>query len=74
MGNDRREAMKLVAVFGTIGMTMVACVFIGAGFGYFLDNKVFAGRTSPWFTFLFLALGVFAGYKNLYQMSKRKDL
>lgn len=66
--------MKLLAVFSTIGMSMAASVFIGLGFGYYLDNKIFHGKTSPWFTFIFLALGVFAGYKSLYQMTKRKDL
>jgi len=74
MGRDTREAIKLLAVFSTIGITMAACVFIGLGFGYFLDNRVFDGRTTPWFTFIFLALGIFAGYKNLYLMTKRKDL
>jgi len=66
--------MKLLTVFSTIGITIAGCVFIGLGFGYYLDTKVFAGRTSPWFTFIFLAFGVVAGYRNLYQMSKRKDL
>lgn len=74
MGKESREAMKLLAVFSTIGISMAACVFVGLGFGYYLDNSVFNGRTSPWFTFIFLAFGVFAGYKNLYQMTQRKDL
>jgi F0F1-type ATP synthase assembly protein I len=69
-----KEAIKLLTVFGTIGLTMAASVFIGLGIGYFLDNKVFGGKTSPWFTFIFLGFGIFAGFKNLYQMSKRKDL
>ena len=64
----------IVAVFGTIGLTMASSVFIGFGMGYYLDNKLFDGRTSPWLTFIFLGFGIFAGFKNLYQMSKRKDL
>jgi F0F1-type ATP synthase assembly protein I len=74
MAGNSKEALKLLTVFGTIGLTMASCVFIGFGVGYYLDNKIFAGKTSPWLTFLFLGFGIFAGFKNLLQMSKRKDL
>ena len=74
MVGDKKEAFKLLTDFGTIGLTMSGCVFVGLGFGYYLDNKVFDGKTSPWLTFIFLGLGVIAGFKNLYQMSRRKDL
>lgn len=66
--------MRLIADFSTIGITMASSVFIGFGFGYLLDQKVFDGRTSPWFMFIFLALGIAAGFRNLYQLSQRKDL
>ncbi len=74
MIGKNKESIKLLTVFGTIGITIAACVFVGLGFGYYLDNKVFAGKTTPWFTFIFLGLGIFAGFRNLYQMSKRTDL
>jgi len=74
MAGYSKDALKMLAVFGTIGLTMASCVFIGFGAGYYLDHKIFDGRTSPWFTFIFLGFGIFAGFKNLYQMSKRKDL
>lgn len=73
MAGNTKEALKLLTVFGTIGLTMVSCVFIGFGIGYYLDHKVFNDRTSPWLTFIFLGFGILAGFKNLYQMSKRKD-
>ena len=66
--------MKLIADFSTIGITISACVFIGFGFGYYLDTKVFDGKTTPWMMLIFLLLGVVAGFKNLYQLAKRKDL
>lgn len=74
MAENSREALKLLTVFGTAGLTMASSVFIGFGFGYYLDHKVFGDKTSPWLTFLFLGLGIFAAFKSLYQMSKRKDL
>jgi len=74
MSNNRKEIIKLLADFSTIGMTMAFSIFIGVGIGYLLDEKVFNGRTSPWFTLIFLGLGVVAAFKNLYTMAKRKDL
>lgn len=74
MAGEKQEVWKLLATFGTIGMTMVFSVFIGLGVGYFLDHKLFDGRTAPWLTLLFLAFGVAAAFKNLYVLSQRKDL
>ena len=74
MSNNRKEIIKLLADFSTIGMTMAFSIFIGVGIGYLLDEKVFNGKTSPWFTLIFLGLGVVAAFKNLYTMAKRKDL
>ncbi|MFU8819347.1 MAG: AtpZ/AtpI family protein [Desulfurivibrio sp.] len=74
MAGERKEVLKLLATFGTIGMTMVFSIFIGLGVGYFLDHKVFDGRTAPWLTMLFLAFGVAAAFKNMYTLSQRKDL
>ncbi len=73
MAGDKKEMIKLMTDFGTLGLTMAASVFIGLGIGYYLDHKVFDGRTSPWFTFIFLGFGIIAGFKNIYQMAKRKD-
>lgn len=66
--------LKLLTDFGNIGLTMVACIFIGLGIGYFLDHKVFHEKTYPWLTLLFLAFGVAAGFKNLFLLARRKDL
>ena len=74
MSNNRREMMKLLADFSTIGMAVAFSIFIGVGIGYFLDHKVFGGRTSPWLTLIFLGFGVAAAFKNLYSMARRKDL
>ena len=74
MSNNRKEIMKLLADFSTIGMTVAFSIFIGVGIGYFLDHKVFKGRTSPWLTLIFLGFGVAAAFKNLFNMTKRKGL
>ena len=73
MLGNRKEMMKMLGIFGTVGIHVSACVFIGLGIGYYLDQKVFDGKTSPWLTMIFLAFGIVAGFRHLYQMSKRKD-
>jgi len=74
MSDNRKEMMRLLGDFSTIGMSVAFSVFIGVGIGYWLDHKVFKGRTSPWLTLVFLGFGVAAAFKNLYMMSRRKDL
>jgi len=74
MSDNRKEIMKLIGDFSTIGISLAASIFIGIGFGYFLDHKVFNGKTAPWLTFIFLGFGIAAGFKNLYMLTKRKDL
>ncbi len=74
MANDRKEIMRLLGDFSTIGMTVAFSIFIGVGIGYYLDHKVFAGRTAPWLTLIFLGFGVAAAFKNLFTMARRKDL
>ena len=72
--NSRKDTLRLLAQFSTIGMTVAFSIFIGVGIGYYLDHKVFAGRTSPWLTLIFLGFGVAAAFRNLYAMASRKDL
>ena len=74
MANNRKDTLRLLAQFSTVGMTVVFSIFIGVGIGYYLDHKVFDGRTSPWLTLIFLGFGVGAAFKNLYDMASRKDL
>ena len=74
MSSNRKETLRLLGQFSTIGMSVAFSIFIGVGFGYFLDHKVFDGRTSPWLTLIFLGFGVAAAFKNLYHMASRKDL
>ncbi len=65
MSDIKKEMIHLLANYGHIGFTFVACIFIGLGGGILLDQKVFKGSTSPWFTFIGLAFGIGAGFKTL---------
>ncbi len=48
---------------------MVAATFIGLAMGYYLDQWL---DTKPWFTLVFLAIGVIAGFRNVYILTARE--
>ncbi len=68
MSDLKNEMVQLLAHYGHVGFTFVGCIFIGLGGGILLDQKVFHGRTQPWFTFIGLAFGIAAGFKTLLQI------
>lgn len=75
-GNDgsgkRPEGMlRGLATLASMGITMVACTFIGLLLGIYLD-KYFG--TKPWLTLLLLFFGIAAGFKNLYMAAKKNAL
>lgn len=59
---------RAISTASVIGLHMVVAVFIGFGFGFFLD-KTF--DTGPWLTIIFLLLGVVAGFKNMVASGRR---
>lgn len=71
MSETRKEIFRQLGVYSHVGMTFVFSIFIGLGIGWYLDNKIFDGKTAPWLTFIFLAFGITAGFRNLWQLSKR---
>jgi ATP synthase protein I len=73
MSGVKKELMFLLGHYGHIGITLVASIFIGLGGGILLDQKVFDGRTAPWFTFLGLAFGIAAGFKSLFDILWRSS-
>lgn len=73
MSDVKKEFVQLLANYGHIGFTFVAAIVIGLGLGVYLDQKVFDGRTSPWFTFIGLAFGIAAGYKSLLEILWRNN-
>jgi F0F1-type ATP synthase assembly protein I len=73
MSDVRKELMFLLGHYGHIGITFVASIFLGLGGGILLDQKVFDGRSAPWFTFIGLAFGIAAGFKSLFDILWRSS-
>jgi len=72
MDEKDRKLIRTLGVLSTVGITLVAATVIGLYIGLKLDAWL---GTSPWLTILFLALGLFAGFKTCSNMSirARKD-
>jgi F0F1-type ATP synthase assembly protein I len=71
MSEDRREMFRQLADYSHVGMTFVFSIVIGFGIGWFLDNKAFDGKTTPYLTFIFFGFGIVAGFKNLWELTKK---
>jgi ATP synthase protein I len=68
MKEKDRNLIRSLGVLSTVGITLVAATVIGLYIGLKLDKWL---GTSPWLTALFLALGLFAGFKNLFIYVKK---
>lgn len=71
MSDERREMFRQLAIYSHVGMSFVLSIVIGFGLGWALDHKVFSGKTAPYLTFVFLAFGILAGFKNLWDLTKK---
>jgi ATP synthase protein I len=63
-----KSIIKAFARAGSIGFNMVISTFVGLAIGYGIDHLF---TTSPWFTIIFLVLGIIAGYRELARLAKR---
>lgn len=71
MSETSKEIFKQLGIYSQVGLTFVFSIFIGLGIGWYLDNKVFDGKTAPYLTFIFLGFGIVAGFRNLWELTKR---
>lgn len=63
-----RSILRAFARVGTIGLNMVLSTFVGYLIGSQLDKWI---GTAPWFTIIFLLLGIIAGFRELARIAKR---
>jgi ATP synthase protein I len=63
-------AWKALGELSSIGLVLVMCTVIGLGGGYYADRLL---GTSPWLLLLGLALGIAAGFVNLFRSVNRAE-
>jgi len=62
MKKEHIYIIKELTYYGSIGFSLSFAIFIGLGIGIYIDSFY---KTSPWFTIIFLCLGIIAGYRNI---------
>jgi ATP synthase protein I len=65
-----RKLIRMLGVLSTVGLTLVFATVIGLYIGLKLDAWL---GTSPWFTAVFLLIGIIAGFRNLFVYVKRSQ-
>lgn len=68
MADDKNQLYRSLMFASSLGIAMVAAILIGLYIGYQLDKWL---ETSPWFTLVFLLLGIISGFRNIFILSKR---
>ena len=62
MKRETRRAYKELAYFSSLGLSVALSIFIGLAIGVYIDRRY---NTTPWFTLIFLGLGIAAGFRNI---------
>jgi ATP synthase protein I len=62
MKKETRRSMRELAYYSSLGFSIALAIFIGLAIGVYLDRRF---ETSPWFTLIFLVLGIAAGFRNI---------
>lgn len=68
MDKDTKKSLIQVANISSMGIVLGVTIFGCFFLGLYLDGRLGTGK---FFTFLFLLLGIFAGYKNIYGLIKK---
>lgn len=68
MSRFEKKTLVQMGYASSVGIAMVLAIFGSLYFGHWLDNKF---GTLPYFTIIFLLIGVFAGFKNIYNLIQR---
>ena len=70
MSEDKREVIKSLLSYSSLGLEMGLCVAIGIGIGYFLDRYF---HTAPYLTIIFMIFGIIAAMKTIYKLMKKLE-
>ncbi|MBF0120165.1 MAG: AtpZ/AtpI family protein [Desulfobacterales bacterium] len=63
MKQDTKNLLRELVYYSSLGFQVSISIFIGLAIGVYLDRSVF--HTTPILTFIFLGLGIAAGFRNI---------
>ena len=62
MKKETKRSLRELAYYSSLGLSVSLAIFIGLAVGVYLDRRY---ETAPWFTLIFLVLGIIAGFRNI---------
>jgi ATP synthase protein I len=65
---DKKEVVRSLIGYSSLGLEMGLSVAIGIGIGYFLDSYF---KTSPYLTIIFMLFGVVAAFKTIFTLLRK---
>ncbi|PYR94907.1 MAG: hypothetical protein DMF84_02610 [Acidobacteria bacterium] len=65
--NSTAETMRTLGALGSVGLSFVLAIVLGAGLGLLIDRWIGWGH---WGFFIFFFLGLVAGIVNVYRASQ----
>ena len=68
--SDSGGGFQKLALLSTVGLMFPVSITVSAAAGYYLDHWL---GTCPWLSFVFLCLGIAAGFINLFRVLKKFD-
>ena len=69
MKRSKNELFRSLAMVSSMGISAALAIAIGVWFGLTLDRWL---GTQPWFFYIFLFIGIAAGFKNIYVIAGRE--
>jgi len=69
MDEEKRSLIKSLGLVSSMGISVALAIIIGVVTGRQLDEWL---GTHPWFFFIFLFIGIAAGFRNIYIIAGRE--
>ncbi|MEW6571169.1 MAG: AtpZ/AtpI family protein [Nitrospirota bacterium] len=69
-----KSLFKQLLEASTVGLNLVISTFVGLAMGLGIDKYIMPKlgfHTFPWFTIIFLLIGIIAGFRELVRMAKK---
>jgi len=68
LSENKRDVIKSLLNYSSLGLEMGLSVAIGIGIGYFLDSCF---KTYPYLTIIFMIFGIVAAMKTIFMLLKK---
>ena len=65
---EKGHPLENLALISQIGIAMITPIIMGLYLGRWIDNKL---NTQPIFLFVFIVMGVIAGFMNLFKITTK---